>query len=142
MISGAKYSSVPTKELARASGSATSKYVVGSRALCKQHQHTIQMQACGGVQYAQQATSAKHTDASTWWSGVQCAQRATSADHTDARMWWGGVQCAQQATSVSHTDAAAVAVHAACLSLYLLVLHKVMRETKNPVLCICPYWQL
>ena len=41
MISGAKYSSVPTKELARASGSATSKYVVGSSALCRQHHQVL-----------------------------------------------------------------------------------------------------
>ena len=36
MTSGARYSSVPTKELARASGSATSRYEVGSSELCIQ----------------------------------------------------------------------------------------------------------
>lgn len=42
MISGARYSSVPTKELARASGSATSKYVEGSSELYRQHQNQHQ----------------------------------------------------------------------------------------------------
>ena len=43
MISGARYSSVPTKELARASGSATSRYVVGSWELCMHHCHMYQL---------------------------------------------------------------------------------------------------